>query len=95
MTKSFVWIAIFLILAIMASCGVALTHAKTTSGHPNSLGVVVGEINPNTSLVASIIGGLFVHDRDGRTATALRVHPKGMYALFDEMILFCGMSPSR
>lgn len=93
MRKTFQKIAVGFVLAVfvslMLTCGAELSHGTTTD-QPNSLGVVISNINPNTSLVGSIVDGQIVADKDGREATAIRIHPIGMYALYDQTIAFCG-----
>lgn len=86
-----IWGLLCFIMALMLSCGAMLSHGREVSTpRPNGLGVVIPTINPNTSLIGSIVNGTFIHDKDGRTATAVTIHPKGMYSLFDEGIAFCG-----
>ncbi len=76
--------------ALMISCGAALCRADAPETHPTPLGVLVDHSNPNVSLVGSIVAGQMVADADGREGTEVRVHPRGMYALFDETVVFCG-----
>lgn len=81
--------------ALMISCGVALCHATEAQERPNGLGVVIDHSNPNVSLVGSIVAGHMVSDADGREGTAIRIHPRGMYSLFDETVTFCGDESAR
>ena len=68
----------------------ALCHGSTTSAQKtNSLGADISQVNPNINYVAMIIEGSIVGDRKN-VGTNLRLHPKYMYALFDEAVLFCG-----
>jgi hypothetical protein len=79
----------------MLSCGVALCHAEGAQERPATLGVVIDHIDPNVSLVGSVVAGQMVADEDGRQGTAVRIHPKAMYALFDETVTFCGDESAR
>ena len=89
MKKIIIIILLAFIAAMMLTCGAQLSHATTTQ-RTNAFGAVIGNIDPNMSLLGSIVSGQLVADQDGRNATAIRIHPKGMYALFDESIAFCG-----
>ena len=80
------------IAAVLLFC-VAMTlvsDATTTKPRKNSLGAVINDIDPNMAIVGSIIDGNIHQDADGRQGTTIRIHPKAMYALFDESIMFCG-----
>jgi len=84
--------------AVMLSCGAALCRGEVPQApetRPTALGIVVDHSNPNASLVGSVVAGQMLQDADGRQATEVRIHPKGMYALFDETLLFCGDESSR
>jgi hypothetical protein len=76
-------------LSLLLTCGAELSHGST-SNHSNSLGIVISHTNPNTSVVGTILDGAIVADKDGREGTVLRIHPLGMYGLYDESITFCG-----
>jgi hypothetical protein len=70
-----------------------LAHSTTTV--TNSLGAIISDIDPNVALVGTVMSGEVIEDADGREATNVRIHPKYMYALFDEAILFCGYEGER
>jgi hypothetical protein len=72
----------------------AFAHCTTTS-KSNGLGVVLNDIDPNISLIGTIMSGDIIQDDDGREGTNIRVHPKYTYGLFDESVLFCGFEGDR
>lgn len=79
------------IISLMLTCGAELSHGATIEEEmPRVIRELVQQENPNTSLVGNIIAGAIVFDEDGRAGTALRIHPKGMYALYDQTVTFCG-----
>lgn len=92
MTKSQIAAIILLstLIALMLSCGAALCHAEGVQERPNGLGAVIDHVDPNVSLVGSLVAGQAIEDNDGREGTVVRIHPLGMYSLFDEAITFCG-----
>ncbi len=68
----------------------AMVHCTTTTLHTNSFGAVIEDTDLNTAIVGSIVSGEIIEDQDGREGTSIRIHPKEMYAMFDEGIVFCG-----
>ena len=81
-------------ISILAHCSDTTKQCMLPEGC-NSLGVVISNVDPNVSLVGSIVSGEMHQDKDGRVGTSVRVHPKAMYALWDESILFCGDESER
>ncbi len=82
------------VITAMISCGVQLCHGETTGPEKSVASLTVKE-NPNVALVGSLISGTGLRDDDGRVATAIRIHPPAMYALYDEGIVFCGDESAR
>jgi hypothetical protein len=78
----------FMILGLLLVANYAHCATTSTAKH-NSLGTTIS-IDPNAYFVGSIVSGEMHQDKDGRVGTNVRVHPKTMYALFDESIMFCG-----
>lgn len=81
---------ILFVLAVFFGIFTAFAHAATTSKRGNALGVVVSDVDPNMTIVATLIAGEPHYDRDGRVGVNLRLHPKYTYGLFDTSIMFCG-----
>lgn len=92
--KIIVGFLFILIASLMLSCGAKIAHGEVTERRVG-LGAVVETGNPNTSVVGSLISGEVVTDRDGREATALRIHPRSVYAFYDEGLIFCGDQTAR
>jgi hypothetical protein len=87
-SKVFAAKMLLLVAGIVIAGTLMLAHCTTTV--TNSLGAVISDIDPNVSLVASLLGGEVHEDRDGREGFNLRLHPLYMYGLFDESVMFCG-----
>jgi hypothetical protein len=92
MTKRQIVVAFLLgLIGLMIfACGAELGHADTTDALPRVVRELVAQENPNMAIVGNILAGELVFAEDGRAGTALRIHPKGMYGLFDTTITFCG-----
>lgn len=84
----------FLAILFMCLCGlfIATGHATTTTSakKSNVFGAQTLVVDPNVTLVASLLSGEVHEDTDGRQGFNLRLHPKYTYGLFDESIMFCG-----
>lgn len=83
----------FLAILFLCLCGlfIATGHAATTSSKKsNAFGAQTITVDPNVTLVASLLGGEVHRDGDGRLGYNLRLHPKYTFGLFDESVMFCG-----
>jgi hypothetical protein len=80
-------LGIFLLIASFAHC--------TRTSHETSFGAVINDIDPNVAIVASVVSGEIHTEENGQANTNLRIHPRFMYGLFDESILFCGNEVGR
>ena len=90
--KTFLYLLAGLALILIAT---ATGHCTTTGKQPNSIGVIVSDVNPNDSLIGIVMSGEIHEDSDGRLGTNIRVHPKYTYSLFDESLMFCGNEADR
>src|SRR6266481_7981733 len=88
MKKMIVGAVLMLLGLLMVLAGLTLSLHATTTNHPNSLGVVISDANPVTSIVGQIVAVNEMED-DERFGVNLRIHPKSTYTLFDVSIAFC------
>lgn len=84
------FIIVGLLFLCLAGLLIGTGHAATTSSRHNAFGAATISVDPNVTLVASLLGGEVHRDSDGREGFNLRLHPKYTYGLFDESIMFCG-----
>ena len=81
-------ITVLSLIAMLCFCMIALGHAETTKARPNSLGVPEEMHNSYTYLLGLPIDGQILDGKD----TNIRFWPYGTPALFDQTILFCGIT---
>lgn len=90
MRKITVAVVLAFVIALMLSCAASLCHGAVQQYKPNSLGVLIPTMNPNTAIVGQIVGGEQHVDKDGRVGINVRIHPVATYRLFDTSVMFCG-----